>query len=169
MNINNIIYCDLDGVFADWEWGVQNLLGLRHITIENYHVDKNIYSEIYYNSIKQYQQNPYKGFWQDLPLTSDALELWSFVSRYPNIFLSAVGLESFNAARQKINWVYSNFGLNSNIITVERTKEKYKYAAPNRILIDDQERALAGWIENGGIGVLHKNAKSTIETLKLLR
>jgi hypothetical protein len=44
---------------------------------------------------------------------------------------------------------------------------KKQYANPNSILIDDTESVINDWNEAGGIGILHKNAKTTIETLKL--
>jgi hypothetical protein len=44
--------------------------------------------------------------------------------------------------------------------------QKAKFAAPNHILIDDMEKNITAWEAAGGIGILHKNATDTINTLK---
>lgn len=92
--------------------------------------------------------------------------MWDYVSGYNPTFITAVGSQEFNAGEQKINWVRRNFGEECRVITVERTKEKYRYVQPNFILIDDQTRALESWIEYGGIGILHIDAKSTIQEIE---
>lgn len=160
------IFLDLDGVFADWGWGCQNLLGMNDVTIENYHQKDTSVSETYYSAIRKYQSNPNKRFWFDLPLMKDADVLWEFVVKYDPIFLTATGDNDLGAEQQKIDWVYSNYGLRSSIITVKRTVEKCDVAFPTNILIDDQLRALDNWKKNGGIGILHKDAVSTISELE---
>ena len=39
--------------------------------------------------------------------------------------------------------------------------DKYKYAEPDAILIDDMEKNVEAWKEAGGIGILHKSAPQT--------
>ena len=39
------------------------------------------------------------------------------------------------------------------------------FASPNSILIDDREDNIKGWIDAGGIGILHTSADNTINTL----
>ena len=43
--------------------------------------------------------------------------------------------------------------------------EKAKFAGKNHILIDDLEKNITAWEAAGGIGILHKNANDTINTL----
>jgi len=44
-------------------------------------------------------------------------------------------------------------------------KDKQKEAAPNHILIDDRKSNIDEWRANGGIGILHTSAVSTIDAL----
>jgi hypothetical protein len=44
--------------------------------------------------------------------------------------------------------------------------EKYIYAAPNHILIDDMPEKIEGWTNAGGLGILHKSASGSIGKLK---
>ena len=54
------------------------------------------------------------------------------------------------------------------MIVVDGGKEKYQYAAPNHILIDDRLVSIEPWVNAGGIGILHTSAVDTIEQLKEL-
>jgi hypothetical protein len=50
-----------------------------------------------------------------------------------------------------------------------RSKEKKReFANPNSILIDDLKSNIKEWNASGGVGILHRNANSTIAQLKEL-
>jgi hypothetical protein len=49
---------------------------------------------------------------------------------------------------------------------VPHSASKQNYAGSNRILIDDLESNIKEWEEKGGIGILHKNAITTLKILK---
>ena len=46
-------------------------------------------------------------------------------------------------------------------------KYKYKYAAPDKIIIDDTESVIEDWRKAGGIGILHKDWPTTLAILKM--
>ena len=160
-------FIDIDGVLANWEWGVNNLLGLKHINVQNYHVDKNLYAPQYYGAIKEYQR---EGglFWYDLPMLSGVGQLWAYLHPFKPTVITAIGNNDLGAEKQKRDWIRMRFGEKVEVLVVIRTKEKHLYAQPNYVLIDDQQRALNGWIEHGGIGILHRSSEETIRQLRTL-
>jgi hypothetical protein len=160
------IFVDIDGVLADWNWGVHTLLGLSHINTQNYHIHKENYSNEYYDAVRRYQSTGGE-FWYDLIELPKTQMLWEFVSRYKHAIITAIGSRNFNAESQKRRWALRHLG-EELVYVVERTKEKYTFAEPRHILIDDQQRALDGWIEHGGLGILHQDVESTIEKLSEL-
>ena len=44
--------------------------------------------------------------------------------------------------------------------------EKYIYAKPRHILIDDTPEKIKGWTNAGGLGILHRNAGDSINEIK---
>jgi hypothetical protein len=52
------------------------------------------------------------------------------------------------------------------VYIVDSAAHKKHYAFKTGILIDDYEKNINGWKDNGGIGILHKDIPSTIEQLK---
>lgn len=69
------------------------------------------------------------------------------------------------AAADKREWIKKYIGDHIPVITCYGI-EKQKYSGHAHILIDDYARNIGQWIRHGGIGVLHKDAESTITLLK---
>jgi hypothetical protein len=53
-------------------------------------------------------------------------------------------------------------------LILRSAKHKKDFAGPNNILIDDRVDNINGWIEAGGIGILHTSAEDTIKQLNKL-
>ena len=158
------VFVDIDGVLGDWQWGVHNLLGLHHITTENYHQDNNQYANEYYDGIRNYQKRGGE-FWYDLPELPHARKLWDCISRYKHAVITAIGSNDLQAASQKKRWMLRHFA-EEHVIVIERTREKCYFAKPNHILIDDQTRAIDGWVERGGIGILFEDVDTVIKNVE---
>ena len=93
----------------------------------------------------------------------DGKDLWNHIKRHFPILLSAPSANP--ASREgKFKWVYREVPLTP--LVLQSAKTKRKHASPNRILIDDREDTIQGWIEDGGEGILHTSAKETIKILK---
>jgi hypothetical protein len=69
-------------------------------------------------------------------------------------------------SKQKMIWLQTH-GITFNPVFVPGKKHKYKYAAPDRIIIDDTESVINDWKKAGGIGILHKDWVTTLAILKL--
>ena len=69
-------------------------------------------------------------------------------------------------APQKATWLDThNIAYTQNFVPGKR--HKYKYATPNSIIIDDTKSVIDDWNKAGGIGIHHRDAKSTIAILKM--
>lgn len=152
-----IIFVDMDGVLANWESRVIEILG------DNYATASKGYK---WAMITKYN-NEVQPFYETLDKMSDADELWAFVTetfQYVSI-LSAAGSTPKDTSTQKRNWLHKNLGEVNNII-VRDGGDKAKFANAKTILIDDRDKVLDPFIAAGGIGILHINAKDTIQQLQ---
>jgi hypothetical protein len=70
-----------------------------------------------------------------------------------------------NVSMQKMKWLTDKDIMWPKIFVPGKHLKK-QYANTNSIIIDDTESVINDWNEAGGIGILHINAKTTIETLK---
>lgn len=159
------IFCDLDGVMADFSKGIRDQLGLPH-NEDTYERDAKYRKEMW-KKIEEYKK---KGgeLWYNLELLPDAMTLWNFIKSKNPTFLTATGISfAENTKFQKKRWIKKHFG-NVPSIMVNAAKEKSKHAKENYILIDDKDKAVSPWKKEGGIGILHTSAANTVNELKKL-
>lgn len=153
MNKRDIIprvFCDMDGVVADFEKGVSQF--------------SNINSEKLWMEIKK-QLN----FWEYLPKMKDADALWNIIEIYHPIMLSGVIQGEETATKNgKTEWMNNNFyfsDLHETPIQVIVTdsKKKSDFLYPGDILIDDKQENIDRWNEAGGIGILYTGDVQSIK------
>jgi hypothetical protein len=163
--IDRIIYVDLDGVLIDWIGGYKKISGgLTPDEFESKHGKKSSF-----DLVKQYGVK----WWAELEWLSDGKELWDYV--YNNFLICKIltatgkpGEWSSIARKGKHMWLDANLKNVhvSDRIIVGSKSEKKQYARPGDILIDDTLVNITDWNGVGGIGILHKNSRSTINHLK---
>ena len=145
------LYCDVDGVLADFD-----------------------------NGTKRYTSK-FSNNWEDLPPNFfselDKLEnSKEFVNTLKKMFkdnfyiLTAIpkphrGEISKRAKKDKINWLEKNFNIPRNKIIVVYREQKQNFANPNSILIDDTPVNVQEWNNQGGIGILFKNHNQAINQI----
>lgn len=137
---NHIIFCDLDGVLADFEEGVRNEFKKDPHDLTPGHMWSLI--------------NKSKAFFETLPWMPKGRELWSRIEQYNPIILTGLPNGSKTAAEQKIKWCQRELGPNIKVITCA-TKDKPKYSTFNSILIDDRADNLNAWNSKGGEFILY--------------
>lgn len=155
------IFVDLDGVLADLETYVENVLNQKLQTLPNgnWANDDEIWKKLRELGEPKFDQ---------LGLIPDAMTLWNYVKPHTPHVLTATGYPVKENAALKRKWVNKNLSGYGDIHTVEKSVLKADLAHPHAILIDDRNKSIDPWRKAGGIGIHHKSATQTIEELKKL-
>ena len=148
------IYCDLDGVLADFEKGYINLTGNKP---PDYNSDYD--KEAFWKPITDAGLE----FWTGLDWMPGGQDLWNYIKPYNPEILSAPSKDP-SSRKGKYMWIKQHLG---NVPVHFRQAEfKQDFAEPTAILIDDRLDTCQRWRVAGGVPVNHKNASSTIQMLK---
>jgi hypothetical protein len=151
------IFLDCDGVICDLEAQFIKIYG----TDTQHYKDK--YSD---NAVFRAFVKAGKSFWSTMPWMKDGKELWNFIKNEDVTVLTAP-IQDDNCYTGKREWCLRELGLSGDRVIIDKRKEKY--ASENSILIDDSyEKRIIPFREKGGIGIHHKNAKTTIQQLRRL-
>jgi len=104
-------------------------------------------------------------FWSDMDWYPKGQELWKTVKNYNPVLLSSPGLFKW-APAGKQNWVSENLPG----ISLFLESDKYIFAEPDAVLIDDSSSNIEGWKDAGGIGILYEgDPESVKEQLKKIK
>jgi len=147
------IYCDMDGVVADFEGQVKKIYG----------PDKKVEDVLPFRNLP--------GDWfLNLPKVKDADLLMRELKKYDVQMLTGMpGKKAMPyASDHKKQWMKKNYGLPVDKVITVFTSDKPKYAVLNgisNVLIDDTLENIQKWESKGGIGILHKSATDTINKL----
>lgn len=148
-----LVFVDMDGVLADF---TKNFGKYDHDIKKLANSDpKEIYD--YYNSL-------------DMLEDGKSIIKWLNNHDIPFTILSAPirGKGQQASIQAKKDWLAQHLGWEIARKALF-TPSKFQYATNgnhSNILIDDMPKYVDPWIEHGGIGILHKNFKQTIDSLK---
>ena len=177
-----LIYCDLDGVLADFDAGLQRLGEDKGFQGQD---QNTVWAEI----------SKDLTFFLNLPMTSDGEELWAYIKGHNPSILTGAGSHTTSklnsVANQKAAWCRKMLGMDDalhidvsqsaedprtslppsrGIIFTSTSERKHECSGRGRILIDDRPgsdgRHKRNWEEAGGIFIHHKSAAETISTLR---
>ena len=150
-----VIYSDMDGVITDFdERFMKYSKGIPPSQYESENGKEAFWDLITKEGVK---------FWVGMDWMPDGRTYWKYIEKYNPILLSAPSREESSKLGKRL-WVKKN--LPGTKLMLAYAKDKQKEAAPNHILIDDRQSNIDEWIANGGIGILHKSAASTIKKLR---
>ena len=144
---------DLDGVFADFNKRVYQISGKFP-----HQFDRGMWKVIMAD----------KKFFESLDMMPDAHYLWEYVKQYNDLKFLTGAPPGERFRNQKKEWVARKFGTQYETIVLPK-KDKQLYSGPNRLLIDDTPINIEQWVSKGGLGVLHKDVRETIEIIEELR
>ncbi len=160
------IYLDLDGVMSDLRKKWSELIG-EPFTQERYLVDRDFRNRVWRETNRALKRG--EQVWYDLDLMPDAMTLWRFLEPHDVEVLTATGRSHMDKIRDmKHRWVAEKLGSHIKVNTTRDGVEKAQFAGDNKILIDDQQKNIDAWEREGGIGVFHTDADSTIKVLRTL-
>lgn len=148
------IYCDMDGVLADFEKGYEKLTGI------NLQVEKPEGAK-FWDPI----QKAGVGFWAGLEWMSDGKQLWDYIKDKDTKLLSAPSRDKSSRIGKHV-WVKHK--IPGTKLILRYASQKQELATPTSILIDDRKPNIDQWEAAGGIGILHTNTADTIKQLQKL-
>jgi len=152
------IYSDLDTVLSDFDAAFREIADVKTKTGWEY---RDRFGE---EKVWEIIRKAGLSFWSDMSWMPDGKELWNHIKDFNPIILSAPSRTDVEVCKTgKIIWCKRNLGPRVQVIL---EKQKYKYANPNSILIDDREKNTVPWEQHGGIAILHTSADDTIKKLK---
>ena len=159
-----IIYCDMDGVLADFKTAAVKTNGMSINRWMNIPSSQQKWERIKNN----------KNFWHNLPWMPGGRALWSYISKHNPQILSAYVEETYdpNCIPGKRAWLRKNPRITDRSkINLVRRKEKKNFATKGgkkNILIDDYIKNVREFTSAGGIGIHHTSTSKTLSELKKL-
>ena len=151
------IYCDMDGVLADFDKRFKDL-NPEHLSAAQYQTKYGI--EKFWNFIDE--ENKVK-FWVVIPWMPDGKQLWDYIKDKQPTLLSAPSRKPASRLGKRL-WVKNN--IPGTPLILAAADKKQNYSGRNKILIDDRLDNIEQWVSQGGIGILHTSAQDTIQQLK---
>jgi len=151
------IYSDMDGVITDFDTQFMKISGGIHPSIYDKKEGLNKFWELI--------DGDGVRFWVGMPWMEDGKEYWNYIKKYKPILLSSPSSSQISRLGKHL-WVKNKLpGVN---LILARARDKQNYSGENKILIDDRLSNITEWRSQGGIGILHTSATSTISQLKEL-
>jgi hypothetical protein len=153
----------MDGVLVDWNGGVAKLFGMPIEEVLKQYPDK----QDRYERIVRFDPD----FYDQLEWLPDGRELWAYLRERGVILLTAYSRYVPRGGDLKQSWALRELSLPAERVLAYQNKwEKKGHAvaedgSPN-LLIDDESRNVEEWIEAGGVAILHRSARETIEELR---
>tara|TARA_E500000178_G_scaffold293540_1_gene298349 strand:+ start:43 stop:555 length:513 start_codon:yes stop_codon:yes gene_type:complete len=162
-NVNRI-FLDMDGVLADFLKGVEQPEYIGHpLTNDDAgHTEYDLRKEEITN----------KRLFANLPPMVDMYDLLAYVKHceVPWEILTAAGTVNRElVVYDKNEWIKRYVDPSVVVTCTYSGSQKSAFAKEGFVLIDDRPKNIQCWEDAGGIGILHTNAKDTINKLKELR
>lgn len=130
----NVLYCDLDGVLADFEEGVKERLN-------KYPNDLN--KTLMWKTLRS---TP--NFYANLPWMPEGKALWTAIKDYNPVILTGCPKGGWGEADKRA-WCARELGPNVKVITCA-TDDKPNFCSEGDILIDDRDIIKDEWIAKKG-------------------
>ena len=156
------LYLDMDGVVADWETAIADILGYKL-------VEGDRWPDQDWRKIIQFQR-----VYRDIPLlpwarefVDEACEI-ARTANYAVKFLTAVPRRNDfpYAFEDKVHWANKHFPT-IPVWFGPYSQDKQKRAAPGQVLVDDRMTNINEWIAQNGIGIyFHRNPDAVLAILR---
>jgi TATA-binding protein-associated factor Taf7 len=153
------IYLDMDGVIADFDKRYKELFKMAPKEAESNKLFDKFFTQ--FISDRQFAK---------LDMTQDGLMLINYLRslHIPTEILSSTSSEKRDPEirKQKMEWLEKH-GIPFPVNLVPGKRFKKDFANENSLLIDDTAQNIDQWRKEGGIGILHSDAITTIGILKM--
>lgn len=144
------VYLDMDGVIADFVGGSMLVHGISSDKMScswDYWTKHGIEDTAFWIPIQN------EEFWENLPVCEDGIKMLELIEAViPRERISILSsADRYGACEGKRKWLNKHLPHLRNSATF--SVDKFRYAAPNKILIDDSDTNLEKFKSCGGIGV----------------
>jgi hypothetical protein len=146
------LFLDCDGVLADFDAGVRQLLGMDIARFQARHGSRGFWREL----------ASADNFYGSLPEMPDARLLFDAVAHLKPTILTGLPLGNW-AAPQKVAWAAEHFP-GVPIVTC-MARDKHKHMHPGDVLVDDRENHRPAYEAAGVVFVHHRNALDSLRQL----
>lgn len=165
MNRMTMIYLDMDGVLADFERGVLEMCHMEALPQGGRRNEKQ--DDLMWEAIRETDH-----FYDRLEPMPGAEEMFSRIyGKYGDRceILTGVPKEErriVTAEEDKRNWTRRILSEKVKVNTVRRRDKILYCKGPESVLIDDREKTIREWRENGGTAIFHRSAEETLKELE---
>lgn len=151
-------FVDLDGLFADFDLLVKENWGWDRDPMRD-----TIPNDVFWNTLRTYKGR----LFLDLKPMPYAKELWEALQPFNPIILTGVARSIPHCVEDKHTWVATHLDPKARIITT-MSRNKWKYANPRDVLLDDSPKYEELWTKAGGIWVTHTHPlwQDSVEKVK---
>lgn len=148
------LYCDLDGVLADFNSGYERLTGVK-LGPRDYEHDWDAEGE------KWAVVRATDRFYFNLPPMWDYERLWQGILPFRPTIITGVPKEVDHTENDKVDWVHKYLGADVPVICC-RSREKSNFCLPGDVIIDDWAKYRSLWLAAGGHWILHRSAYDSV-------
>ena len=169
----NDVYCDMDGVVADFITPACDFFGLK---LPKSGADAQAAFDALWPSSQGWPRlkREWPTFWQDLKKAPHAMELWAMIHPYNPSLLSAIPNGWPEATIGKEVWAKKHlpkFGYHPDqrVHGVSRSEKKHFAKQPDgtpNILIDDFDKNTSEWEAAGGIAILYTPGSAGLSAVR---
>lgn len=142
--MKKMVYFDMDGVLADFDQHLQDMYGRPYgKDVAGHFWNEAIIEDMPFATMPQIEE----GMWLLRRAREEGFN--------PCIMTSTGGgKHHLEIARQKLMWLQTNGIRDIPVAFCMSTKGKGAYAQVGAFLIDDREKVVRAWQDNGGVGIL---------------
>ena len=161
----DMIYFDMDGVLADFDRGVRELC---HMEAQPQNGKRSAKADdMMWDAIREIDH-----FYDRLELMPGAKEMFDVLyGKYGDRCEILTGIPRaerglVTAAEDKINWTRRLLSEQVKVNAVLRRQKIGFCTGPEAILIDDRQKTIIEWRDQGGTAILHRSPEETLEELR---
>lgn len=147
------IFCDLDGVLADFTTRAADLFGAdKHVACALMLNGSTLHDALGVPKGKFWGKIGKQGvdFWSGMDWTRDGRAIWGGLQSLGPVEILSSPSPREDCRTGKLAWVSWQIG----DVPVTLRKDKHALAGVGRVLVDDTDKKIDAWRDAGGVGVL---------------
>lgn len=145
------IYCDMDGTLVDFNDPFEKQYNIPSRDFKDKYGEEEMWRAI----------EKIDHFFLKMPWLNGSQQMWNIIKKFNPTILTTPADTVEQCKQDKLDWVRKNLGDYKVIFSAD----KFNYANPNSILIDDNDENIEQWRNAGGKGIKFVNPEQAIKIL----